>query len=85
MIKFKIKQIRKDKGISQEQLAHMVGVDRSYISKIERNIDNHSVTLHTFLSIMKALEVQPYDVFEFCDHCKYKQNYCNNVQCEDTN
>jgi len=74
MIKFKIKEIRKYKGISQVELARKVGVDRSYVSKIENNTDNSSITLHTFLKIMNALEVSPYEIFEFCDNCKYKQN-----------
>ena len=75
MIKFKIKQLRQYKGISQEELARKVGLSRSYISKIENNTSNDSVTLHTFLNIMKALDVQqPWDIFEFCDYCKYKQN-----------
>jgi len=75
MIKFKIKQIRQYKGISQEELARRVGVDRSYISKIENNTNNGSITLHTFLKIMRALESEPSEIFEFCDNCKYKQKF----------
>lgn len=74
MIKFKIKEIRNCKGITQSELARKVGLSRSYISKIERNISNGSITLHTFLKIMEVLEASPYDVFEFCDDCKYRQN-----------
>jgi len=74
MIKFKIKQIRQYKGISQEELARRVGVDRSYISKIENNTNNGSITLHTFLAIVKALDCKVYDIFEFCDNCEHRRN-----------
>ncbi len=35
-----IKQARAEAGVSQEQLAHLAGIDRSYMSSIERGEQN---------------------------------------------
>ncbi|MDY7220679.1 helix-turn-helix domain-containing protein [Halalkalibacterium halodurans] len=48
---------RKQKGLSQEQLALLSGLDRSYISLIERG--KRQPTLNTIFQISKALEVSP--------------------------
>jgi transcriptional regulator with XRE-family HTH domain len=40
-----VKQRRKSLGISQEQLAMIVGIDRTYASQIERSIANPSLTV----------------------------------------
>ena len=40
----KIRQIRVDKHLSQEQLAHICGFDRTYISLVERAKRNMSFT-----------------------------------------
>ena len=56
-IKFgeKVRAIRVQKGLSQEQLAHIAGVDRTYIGMIERAEKN--VTLVTIEKIANALSV----------------------------
>ncbi|WP_235954941.1 helix-turn-helix domain-containing protein [Cyclobacterium salsum] len=33
-----IQQFREKKGLTQEQLAHLAGRNKSYISKLERNL-----------------------------------------------
>ncbi|MEC8832517.1 MAG: helix-turn-helix transcriptional regulator, partial [Bacteroidota bacterium] len=33
-----IQQAREDKGLTQEQLAELAGTNKSYISKLERNL-----------------------------------------------
>jgi transcriptional regulator with XRE-family HTH domain len=40
-----VKQRRKSLGISQEQFALMVGIDRTYASQIERSIANPSLAV----------------------------------------
>jgi transcriptional regulator with XRE-family HTH domain len=40
-----VKQRRKTLGISQEQFALMVGIDRTYASQIERSIANPSLAV----------------------------------------
>lgn len=53
--------IRKSKGLSQVELADIVGVEQSTISKLERG--NESVTLRTIQSVADALGVKVSDLF----------------------
>jgi len=50
-----VKRHRKQRGISQEQLAHLSGLDRSYVGGVERGERN--ISLLNILKISKALEV----------------------------
>ena len=50
---------RKEKGLSQEELAHRVGLDRTYISLLERGL--RQPTLGTIVKISSALEIPPED------------------------
>jgi HTH-type transcriptional regulator / antitoxin HipB len=49
-----IKQIRKERNLTQEQLGDLVGVKKSEISKLERSARN--MTLGTVMKIFKALK-----------------------------
>lgn len=40
---FNIKQLRKSKGLSQDQLSVKTGLHRTYISQIERGINNPTI------------------------------------------
>ena len=57
----KIREIRKAKGISQEQLALLTGIDRSYLGRIERG--EISVTVEKLYEIVKILETELKDLF----------------------
>lgn len=50
-----IRRIRKEKGVSQEQLALLAEVDRSYVGRIERGDNN--VAVLTLARIAAALQV----------------------------
>lgn len=50
-----IRRIRKEKSISQESLAHICEIDRSYLGRIERGEVN--LTVCKLYEIAKALEV----------------------------
>jgi transcriptional regulator with XRE-family HTH domain len=50
-----IRHVRKQKGVSQEKLALMAGIDRSYIGRVERGDNN--VALLTLQKIAQALQV----------------------------
>lgn len=50
-----IKQARLERKISQEELAHRSGIDRSYMSSIERGQQNPGIA--SVLRIAKALEM----------------------------
>ena len=57
----KIKTLRKNAGISQEKLADLAGIDRTYISSIEKGERNVSVVIIEKLS--QALKVSIKDFF----------------------
>lgn len=52
----KIKSIRLEKNISQEKLAHLSDLDRTYIHSIEKGERNISIV--TIEKISKALNIQ---------------------------
>ena len=58
-----LKYLRKDKGLTQEQLAEKIGVHPTYVGKMEGGKSNPS-TLMLF-KISRALKIKLYDVFEF--------------------
>jgi transcriptional regulator with XRE-family HTH domain len=51
----KVREFRKEKGYSQEKLAHLADLHRTYIGMIERAEKN--ITLINIEKIAKALEV----------------------------
>lgn len=58
----RVREARKNKGISQESLAEMAGIDRSYMGNIERGEKN--VTLKKVYEICDALEVDINDLVQ---------------------
>jgi transcriptional regulator with XRE-family HTH domain len=57
-----IRQLREERGITQEALALECGLDRSYVGGIERGERNPS--LKNILIIIEALGVSPTALFE---------------------
>ncbi|HUE86441.1 MAG TPA: helix-turn-helix transcriptional regulator [Vicinamibacterales bacterium] len=51
----RIRRIREERGVSQEALAGRAGLDRSYMSGIERGVRN--VTLLKLFAVARALKV----------------------------
>ncbi|WP_201630019.1 helix-turn-helix domain-containing protein [Psychrobacter maritimus] len=51
----RVREVRKSKGISQEKLAEMAGIDRSYMGNIERGEKN--ITLKKTYEICDALQI----------------------------
>ena len=52
-IAYQLKQLRQDKNITQQQLAEMVGIDKTQISKIENGSRN--LTIETIAKMVHAL------------------------------
>ena len=52
----RVREIRKEKGYSQEELAYRVGLHRTYIGMIERAEKN--ITLLNIEKIANALEIE---------------------------
>jgi transcriptional regulator with XRE-family HTH domain len=59
----RIKIVRQQKGLTQDEFAEQVGLSSKYISGIERGVENP--TMDTLLRLAKVLGVQPYDLFLF--------------------
>lgn len=52
-----LKHVRKSLTLSQEELAHRSSLDRTYISMLERNIKQPTIT--TIFLLAEALEMKP--------------------------
>ena len=59
----KVKAIRKSQNVSQEKLAELAELDRTYISDIENGKRN--VSIETVFKISKALDKPMVSFFEF--------------------
>ncbi|MBI5713964.1 MAG: helix-turn-helix transcriptional regulator [Chloroflexi bacterium] len=58
----RLRSLRKERGLSQEALAELSGLDRTYVSGIERGIRN--VALRNIEALAKALRVSLADLFD---------------------
>jgi len=64
-LKTRIHELRREKGITQEEIANLTGVRRETISLLELGKYNPSLKLG--MDIAKILGRAVEDVFEFCD------------------
>lgn len=55
-----LKEYRHAKGLSQEELAHRAGIDRTYVSSLERCV--YSASIDTVDQLAVALEVEACDL-----------------------
>jgi transcriptional regulator with XRE-family HTH domain len=60
-----MRAVREKQGVSQEQLAHSAGIDRSYYSAIERGEFN--LTLAVLLRVAAALDVPAWELLRRAD------------------
>ena len=63
LLGLKIKEIRKQRHITQQELADVVGLDIGYISKLE--VGRNFPKIGTLEKIAKALDVELYKLFQF--------------------
>ncbi len=57
-----LRAARQAKGVSQEELAHQAGLDRTYISSLERSVYNASIDVVDRLA--KALQIEASDLLK---------------------
>ena len=62
----RLQEIRKQKGISQQQLSRQAGFDRTYVGKIER--EGKSPSLDAIEKIAEELGVEVVELFDFKDN-----------------
>lgn len=55
-----LRKLRKARGLSQEELAHRAGIDRTYISALERSLYSASIDVVDRLAVV--LEVEAADL-----------------------
>jgi len=55
-----LKRHRKAQGLSQEELAHRAGIDRTYVSSLERSV--YAAGIDVVDSLAKALGVEAEDL-----------------------
>ena len=71
----RIKEIRRSKKYTQEQLAELVGIETGSLSAIESG--RHYPSLPTLVKISEILNVEPKSLFDFKEHlsCQEKQKF----------
>lgn len=52
-----LRAFRRARGLSQEELAHRAGIDRTYISALERNVYNPSIDVVDRLAEVLGVDV----------------------------
>ncbi|WP_336629665.1 MULTISPECIES: helix-turn-helix domain-containing protein [unclassified Microbacterium] len=57
----RVRELRKERGWSQEELAHQADLDRSYVGGVERGQRN--VSLDNIHKLAKTLDVSPGTLF----------------------
>jgi transcriptional regulator with XRE-family HTH domain len=59
----RMRQLRRQKGVSQEAFAHQIGLDRSYVGSVERGERN--ISLENICVIADGLGVPPGELLRF--------------------
>jgi DNA-binding XRE family transcriptional regulator len=65
LIGIKLRNIRNELNLSQEEFAEKVGLHRTYIGQVERAEKN--ITLKNIHKICYALKIDPKELFDFTD------------------
>jgi transcriptional regulator with XRE-family HTH domain len=58
----RLRAIRTERGLSQEQLCKMIKVNRNFVGEVERGKQN--ICLDNILQLARALKVNPRDLFD---------------------
>nr|WP_204955347.1 helix-turn-helix transcriptional regulator [Metabacillus crassostreae] len=69
MIGATLKELRKELNISQEEISGRTGLDRTFISMLERDIRQPTIT--TIFLLAEALKLKPFELVKKVEE-KYK-------------
>lgn len=72
LVGFNIKQIRKSKNMTQDELSEKCGLQTSYLAGVERG--DRNITLQSLERIILGLEVSPTYFFRF-ENLDFNQDY----------
>ncbi|MBB5637272.1 transcriptional regulator with XRE-family HTH domain [Pedobacter cryoconitis] len=61
-----LKKLREERGISQENLGHNSGLDRTYISLLERGL--RVPTIVTLFKLAKVLDKKPSEIISLLEN-----------------
>lgn len=67
-----IRQLRRNKCMSQEVLSGLAGLDRTHYSKIERGL--RSPTIDTLFKISNALDIKPHVIMHEIEQAVLRAN-----------
>ena len=62
-----IKELRRQRHLTQRQLAEQAGIDFSYLSKIENNRLEHTPSIKTLQDLAQILEVDELELMELAN------------------
>jgi len=62
-----VRALRKERGLSQRQLAELIGIDFTYISKIENDHLDHSPSVRTLVRLAEALQVDELELMNLAN------------------
>jgi transcriptional regulator with XRE-family HTH domain len=65
-----LRSLRAERGLSQEALALNAGIQRNYVSLIERGINQPTITI--IFKLSAALEMQPSQMIELVERACHK-------------
>lgn len=57
MLAFHLKSLRRARDMSQEEVAHRAGIDRTYVSALERSVYNASIDVVDRLATALGVDV----------------------------
>ncbi|MCR9120997.1 MAG: helix-turn-helix transcriptional regulator [Phyllobacteriaceae bacterium] len=57
-----LRKHRLQRGLSQEELAHQAGLDRTYISSLERCV--YAASIDVVAKVAAVLEIEPHELLE---------------------
>jgi len=77
MVLEKLKEIRKEKGYSHENMANELGISQAAYTNIERN--DSKLTVERLIRISEILEKPVFTFFEANPNNIYNQNNCDNA------